>query len=107
MKTVNRVAIDSSGNFVDLFTGVEKNGDFIPLYYNEYPKNGISFLDIPVPTNQLKPKWTGKKWEETATPEEIDEWEQNKPVQKEKNEISRIAQVELALMELAEIMGEL
>ena len=39
----------------------------------------LIYEDIQDALEMLKPRWTGTEWEETASPEEIQEWEDKKP----------------------------
>lgn len=41
-------------------------------------EDGERLLEIPHPGEMVKPYWTGSKWEEYATPEEVEEWDEQR-----------------------------
>jgi len=72
--------IDSQGFYVTfVLVTSESNyeGDKENIYCYSL-KTGESLLHISPPTNMVIPRWTGTEWEETATPEEIEEAERKR-----------------------------
>lgn len=41
-------------------------------------QEGETLLDTAFPADILKARWNGTEWEETATPEELEQWRQSK-----------------------------
>lgn len=59
---------------------IDNNGFLKEIYVAEVSENGkildadkIHFISIDPPHGTIKPRWTGSKWIEGATQEEIDE----------------------------------
>jgi len=74
----------------DLNTGEEINREFEVLFFETNPGDEIIFEDIDIATQMIKPQWDpqNKKWIETATPKEIDEWKKENYPQIDEDDIS-------------------
>lgn len=60
--------------------------EFVVCYFNGKDweisgyemQEGERLVDAPYPFELVKPYWTGSKWEEYATPEEVEEWDEQR-----------------------------
>jgi len=50
-------------------------GEYIPLFYEMQEGDWLIFDDVHTAKLMLKPRWVDDEWIETATPEEIEEWQ--------------------------------
>ena len=85
------------------------NGFLKEIYVAEVSENGkildadkIHFISIDPPHGLIKPRWTGAKWIEGATQEEIDELTKVEPSPPTQAEIleQRLADLEIMLAEI-------
>lgn len=70
--------IDVTGFYVTLvlvLLAEERDGKTKEKIQHYTLKEGESLLDVPTPSEYVKPRWNGAEWEEAATPEEIEAWE--------------------------------
>lgn len=70
--------VDEQNMFVDFvvaYAEEDSNEFFIPGWELA---EGERLLEIPHPGEMVKPHWTGSKWEEYATPEEVEKWNEQR-----------------------------
>ena len=102
MKETNyAVVVNSGGNRVDFeIVECDDNGSPVPQHHTMQPGESLVFEDWQTANAMLKPRWTGETWQETATPQEVEE---ARPTPQALAP-DPLDEIRLALAELAELM---
>lgn len=106
----DKTIVDSQGNIVEAHV-LSKNGllEYYELKEGEYVVDYFNKTHIinGQYVAYLKPKWNGTEWIESATEKEIKTWqdENNIVYEHEPTLEEKYAELELCVLELAEIVG--
>ena len=65
--------------FVLIYLETDEDGEIRETISGYELAEGERLLEVSPPSNLVKPRWNGEAWEEGATPEEIEAWEQENP----------------------------